>query len=160
MANDRPIGDVLGGVEPTLEQQNEFRQMMEERAAHEMAGLLGALMPTVPPGTLQKICRSVIKQQQSEIITRVLDDAADPKVRAEKPKWGLALQKVGAGPQSKPLVIVKAPKDPNGLGADEALQYATILGAITNPTVRACLLALGYEPHFVQFNRAALVSLE
>lgn len=144
----------------TPEQQNELHQMMEEQATAEMVKLLHGLMPKQAPGRLASICRATLKQQRSVVITQIVDDAIDTKAREEKPRWGLMLQKVGGDPRAKPLLIVKAPKDPSGLPPDEALQYATILGAVTNPTVRAVLLALGYEPHFVQFNRRALVSLD
>lgn len=138
----------------------QVRAMAMEQNVGMILMLLQALAPKIPPVKLEGIIRGICKQQEHEDFTRILDDATDPKKRESHPVWGVQLWAHGKPRKGNPLLLLRAPKDPTKLGSgDEALQYVTILGLVTNPTTRAMLLALGYEAHFFETKASALVTL-
>lgn len=152
-----PPGDPFGLSEAEVAQ---VRQAAQEQNVGMILMLLQALLPKVSPATLEGIVRGVVKQQEHEDFTKILDDATDPKARASHPIWGVQLFRRKAPKGAPRELLIKAPKDPSGIKtADEAVQYVTILGLVTNPTARAVLLALGYEPHFVQVSTSPIVTL-
>lgn len=154
-----PAGNPLG-LGP--EEVEKVRAMAREQNVEMVFVLLSALAPKVQPAALEGFIRGVMKQQEHEDFTRVLDDATDPKAREERPLWGVKLFQRGKGKDvnAPALLTLKCPKDPSAIKtADEALQYVTVLGLVTNPTTRALLLALGYEPHFFQMRVSPLVTL-
>lgn len=163
MSDQNPDAPPPNGImQMSADEQAQVRAVMEEQSVRITLELLQALAPSIPPSKLEGFIRGVFKQQGHADFTRILDDATDPKTRAEIPRWGVRLYKRGEGnnPKAKPLVLVEIDKDPATLkNADEALQYVTVLGLITNPQARSLLLALGFEPHFFQKKRSALVTL-
>lgn len=154
-----PAGNPLGLGPEDVEK---VRAMAREQNVEMVFMLLTSLAPKIPPAALESFVRGCITQQEHEDFARVLDDATDPKAREERPIWGVKLFLRGKGQDinAPALLTLRSPKDPSGIKtADEALQYVTILGLVTNPTTRALLLALGYEPHFFQMRSSPIVTL-
>lgn len=141
----------------TAEEAAQVQAMAQEQAVGGMMQLLLGLAPHVAPATMDGIIRAVLRQQAHADFGRVLDDATDPKMRKENPVWGVNLMRRG---NAKAVLMLQTQKDPGKLkGPDELMQYATLVGLVTNPTVRALLLAHGYEPHFFQSKGSLIIGV-
>lgn len=156
--NGAPPANPLG-LSP--QEVDQVRAMAREQNVEMLLMLLVAILPKMQPAMLEGIVRGVVKQQEHEEFTKILDDMTDPKSRAEHPIWGVQIFRRGGQKKGLPReLLLRSPKDPSELKtADEVLQYVTILGLVTNPTARAVLLALGFEPHFVQVKTSPIVTL-
>jgi hypothetical protein len=122
--------------------------------------LLLGVSPGTAPGSLEGIIRAVFQQQQAAEFNQILDDVIDPEKRKSHPIWGVRLFARGQGQKGKPVLFMQVQKDPSKIKtADEMLQFATVFGMVTNPNVRALLLAHGYEPYFFQSAASLIIQM-
>lgn len=145
--------------ELTPEQQEEIahaQEQMMQQMAQGVGQLIHSLNPKLPLASCVQEANVAIRT--SPQTQRVIDDAVAGSPRRESQGvWGFFLQPITSpgAPAPKPFLEVAAPKDSGEIIRDpnQILIYATILGALTNASVRAFLRAHGYDVHF--FSRKA-----
>ena len=124
----------------------------EGQAIEAALQMFGGMLVSFAPGLSDDEARGVVAAilHQQEQLGQVINDAVDPKVKLEHPRWGFRLHnRAGKVPEQMGQQI--CPKEfMECASLAEVLHFATTVALLTSPASRAVLAAYGYDLEFVQ----------